>query len=331
MILTLYFLCLTIVTGSCVSNVSENPFFTDDGILTAACPFTNFCTKESKLSPTGNKSRICCESCMCSTNCHHHGNCCPDVQHEADDNLQKPVCYFPVFSPDEKTLYDRKMNYFSGIHSYNAFVSCPVNNTKIGERNLCEERPTDLESLTLVSDSMGYVYKNKYCAECHGKTSYKSWNLKIQCATTDHMSNIQIGNSLKNIGSCMIWSLPPDPSVGEKSLCYNARDACNVTGDLKTYDSTLENKCESYTLYYFYNIGRQTQIYKNVHCLLCNIEGQIEQETCTSELVDSRNPMTVQFSGMLSSTSFSIMRKPVQPKCRKRCTMWQLYDPLFVS
>jgi hypothetical protein len=236
-----------------------------------------------------------------------------------------------VFNPDEKTQYNNKKKYFSGINSYNTFVTCPSTFTDTTVRDLCENSPKDLTSLTVVSDNLGIVYRNKHCAECHGKTSYIAWDIKITCATTTTETNIQMGNSLEKFKPCMVWSLPPEPKVGSKSLCYKTIDTCNVTGEMKTYDVSLNYKCESFNLYYLHTYGRVSQLFNNIYCYLCNTNTPVDLKICPSELQILRSDILVEFTGVLNKASFFTMTTPVQPKCRKRCAKWQISDPLFVS
>jgi hypothetical protein len=153
----------------------------------------------------------CCKSCEMDQICIERKTCCDD-RWQHIKNFTAQVCL-----PGRKVHNMNmrlNMNYLVRAH-------CPSNFSNDDIRNKCEnEEPTTLEDVPFVSPREGdVIYKNRYCAVCHGETNPIVWNLQIDHACIRRVFLLKYYSGLvqnasiinKNlINSCEIYFERPD-------------------------------------------------------------------------------------------------------------------------
>jgi hypothetical protein len=116
----------------------------------------------------------CCKSCELDQICIERKTCCDD-RWQLIKNFAAKVCL-----PGRK-VHNMKRSVNMLNINYLVRAHCPSNFSNDGIRNKCEnEEPSTLEDVPFVSPRKGdVIYKNRYCAICHGETNPIVWNLQI--------------------------------------------------------------------------------------------------------------------------------------------------------
>ena len=257
------------------------------------CPFTNSCQKENAQDSDYRSANNCCHpycSCDLST-CKTLGNCCPDV-----GDIGKPIT--------DKCL----------SAMYQTFQGPDDGLNMPGRYFVMDECPDGYEDVTVVRKCTGYnhkkldetwfvssvdnrlVFRNKYCALCHGVTQYNNWKLGIyDCGEgLDEMKTSTLTNMDQLIMEhCKWFSFPPNNAVGNETRCFIAHyNKCNQTGQWDSYNETIELGCNLYKQPYFYKKRTAILIFENVYCYLCNENVDFflpEAECRIEELSDIRD------------------------------------------
>ena len=141
------------------------------------CPYTTFCmTAAEKEFPGGNHNHVpCCTQCSCSPSCWMFGTCCPDIEQNMPSKPELAVCQynFQIFSSNLVSLIDDKHLKVQ----YRMINSCPTGNIDEDIVSKCENfskiNPQSFDDIALVSDALEHdeIYRNRYCAACHGVTN----------------------------------------------------------------------------------------------------------------------------------------------------------------
>ena len=166
---------ITFVKGWCVASfiwlflLLQSSSCNDLNLWQDYCPYNDFCTKKSlqRLNVLENNHQPCCSNCSCEKDCWLFRDCCPDVSHKQKLHLQQASCDW-LFVKNNYSL-----NYFGSALQYIVIDFCPDGfiDSDNFVRDHCLERfreDTDLSDVVVVSDAKNRIYKNKYCAMCHG-------------------------------------------------------------------------------------------------------------------------------------------------------------------
>ena len=127
--------------------------------------------------------------------------------------------------------------------------TCPDNVLDAVLKQKCAGTVTEsFADLIWVSDSKtNNIYNNRFCAECHGITKYKQWDLTTSCAefvlTDNHTQNIR-----SYPDSCSLSVIPPNRKAYENRCITADISSCNETGLWPTTDSFTESLCESHPI-----------------------------------------------------------------------------------
>jgi hypothetical protein len=137
-----------------------------------------------------------------------------------DETLITHECYFQVYNPNADILSDFDEHIYNGINFYNTCVNCPKTYQNIDTKEKCEGIQKNVDDFTVVSDLQGIVYRKRYCSGCNDVNTTMSWNLILNCRVTKYLIEIQPElETLDELQDCMMWSLPPELSVGRPFLC----------------------------------------------------------------------------------------------------------------
>lgn len=93
-------------------------------------------------------------------------NCCPDVGHKAEEDIQTADCK-PLVVNESMISNNDRPDYYKMVD----FCPCDrhTNNQEVIDR--CKDRfsgSVDFSDVVAVSDTKNRIFKNKYCAMCHG-------------------------------------------------------------------------------------------------------------------------------------------------------------------
>ena len=145
-----------------------------------------------------------------------------------------------------------------------------------------------------VSDSRtGFVYRNRYCAQCHGvpDTQQMTWRSQWRCDSTLQEA-FKSGNGTIDIelllDSCYILfyasteqirSLPLMPRSCDTSVIYICQPPPGTDTSAAKYRS-LSDLCRSELVDIRITESNHLTLYKNAFCALCSTFGQNEQIRC---------------------------------------------------
>lgn len=183
----------------------------------------------------------CCE---CSKHCKYFGTCCLDAFF--DDNITSLKEYVDLFY---KQIVIRKHVRLSPVLNIDHFVpykiiSSPIITTcddaNSGYFESCNKNYS--KSDLLVRDD-SVVYRNKYCALCHGATNYSYVSYQLRCWENDPNKTIADRSCSLSIADYKYKSFPsfypPAEKMtctkSEKSLCLNSYLSLIFTNHSKTY------------------------------------------------------------------------------------------------
>ena len=201
------------------------------------------------------------------------GDCCADFDASVHCSAE---------NPSDFTINGVNIEYYDCIeipgseqNNYGLVLvgKCPASWTDVNTRLNCEvaRDQNDIVGLLPVHDSNKVVYKNIFCAQCHGKSieDVTFWKLEAQClgpCPFDPILGLPIPSGT-GAGFIVRW---PNDDVRPRSCPAHFIDTCAST----VTDEQLIAACNSYfapihfTPSYVY--PEYPQPYRNPHCALCN-------------------------------------------------------------
>ena len=308
------------------------------------CPFTTYCTTNASTEITGS-DLPCCTPCGCTPLCRRHGNCCPDYEHPVamETDYIEPECYRAERNGDNFGSWDPLYSYQDG-DMYTTFTACPRSYGHNSVRIACERKATNLQEFVVVSDKYHVVYKNRFCAQCHGVNDVDTWQVKIICTSTHMAHNFNITDDYFTNDDpvylqdkCILNAEPTDDVAQQKTKCFRALDNCNGTFNYSDFDEERK-ACANYTQYFITKdqvFGFLT-VYQNVHCYLCNQPEDVENvdvyDAIPSDYTRRLGAM-VSFSAVLNIAIFNEQKQETATKKPRisSCESGYIQDPIFVS
>ena len=241
--------------------------------LQSYCPYMNFCHRNATRQPDfiDNHQGPCCLPCSCDDDCVELENCCPDK--DTSHIHASPLdCRKDEVKP-------------GGINLDNPLLYRVVDKSPENERNLalvqkCRgNNRMELSDYIWVSDTTtGKIFRNRYCANCHGVDKFESWNIKTKCIHTFPSNINSFANLLVTDPACSIINVMPDylANVTWKFRCIEfGQSNC----EKKTTNVTLVDACNMYNLPV--QASERRFVFRNVFCQLC-VDPLWEPETCFS-------------------------------------------------
>lgn len=263
------------------------------------CPYTAQCERNATtVLPENLRVGACCTSCSCHDDCLAMGNCCLDKRTTPFLNPLQFIC--------KETLVKRKIETTSideeGIKRYFIIDSCLDNiNSETAKRcSGSTNNNATLEDLVWVSDrDSGRIFKNIYCAKCHGVTNVIQWQVFTTCFDI-LLANIStvLSTVLSDICSFIVDVTEKIAAATEKYRCFLPKyTRCNETGLWDKYDANLKQLCLGFSATYIHPTILGGDLYKNVFCYVCNQRHPaIIQKLC--RLTDNKS-VASQFSALL--------------------------------
>ncbi|KAJ8028304.1 Lysyl oxidase-like 3 [Holothuria leucospilota] len=219
--------------------------------------------------------------CHCDAVCNVFEDCCVDFEEFCDgnDNVHTSSMDHIQFS-DPNLVMSSKCVDISGTRfeelGYVLVAKCPPNYPQLGSVYQCEHNPVaeDVLAKTPVRDSIGVVYKNVYCAICHGRKveELSPWNV-VRISTDNSRDTLEdfLGEILDGVPSQEIYYIAK-PHFAEwvrpcraswSSHCSVKRSDLNMT---ILAEST--SKCGTYYAPIRLSV-LPWRTYQNPDCLVC--------------------------------------------------------------
>ena len=223
--------------------------------------------------------------CRCDEQCTLFGDCCAVSQYRHNTTLE--------FDCVSTSVVDERRD-----TGYWMIASCPESQvfSEIirGLADLCEA--PSLSNPPISDNKTGLVYRNKYCAQCHGvpekeQIPWRSqWrcNNAIQDAFGKRNATIDIAQLLD---SCVLLyytqpsslrRLPHLPRTCDKTVVYTCQPPPGTDTSTAEY-RTLRELCRSELVDIRITESSSTTLYKNEFCALCSTFGQELQILCPLE------------------------------------------------
>ncbi|KAK7107230.1 hypothetical protein V1264_015181 [Littorina saxatilis] len=239
------------------------------------------CTPNASTSVTGSRcTHPSTFPCHCSPWCHTYGTCC----HDLDPDLTSP-------SPETGCV----------VSHWYAFVQCPAEWGHDDVRDRCGTRRGNYTDDEPVSDVTSNVtYRNEWCAQCHGVTSFTRWELNVTCEHFQWLYTAVTQDSfmdlvMDNPQICNLRRIPPEGielhSCPSEWFASDVIRSCNVTGDwgAADYDVEVEVNClRNQRIALYVSSGNETAfvpVFQNLFCAMCNGVRPATTGSCTSPIV----------------------------------------------
>lgn len=252
----------------------------------------------------------CCHKCSCDTNtCFRDRTCCPDIIDSeyfqtAQENLTASDSYIEINDNNigsKRTctpLFLRTSNWFQGRF---AFTVANCKDQFSEHRIKCvREYTSDIDVLAdvvpCVSRSSLEVFRNRFCAYCHGhdNTDIELLEPVLTCDETlfgwDFPDSKTVFEHVLNKSVCNIEFRPKENSSYTLQTCIPSVGNCNATGRWLNYNMDIEIACHAYTA--VVNVYRVH--YQNIFCAVCN-GVNVSRFTCLGEQVAK----SFSFTGLL--------------------------------
>ena len=153
--------------------------------------------------------------------------------------------------------------------AYMMINRCPVTSTNQGKRNLISRDSdlTDISERIPVTGEDGQVYRNEYCAKCHGISNMAHWGVVVACLDpVQNGTNITYGSAYLR-ENCTWYLSPGNESAASASSCNRSTLCESVSNTTESSQYTdLVNKCKVYSQI----VVADNILYKNFHCASCN-------------------------------------------------------------
>ncbi|XP_032791587.2 uncharacterized protein LOC116928587 isoform X2 [Daphnia magna] len=302
--------------------------------------------KVSRISDSPDWTK---RNCLCDDSCIDFGDCCPDSKR---------------YEPNQQRLAGTR---FSCLHlrqyNFNWIVNkCPENWSDPNVAKACETEPSEwqihldpISHMPVTSQVSGITYRNLNCAMCHqdvpgsrgNPSSLRFWNPRLECNSIlagstilqsmtkdDLASKIQWDNEQKMWGlvvdingkgeqfhSCFVDPALPDDLQSYLRPCQPSVNDCPPDW----MDDDIRNKCLSYTSFVY----RPQEIYRNIHCAICN-SAQLQELSCNSSGISFRKlPDSREFNPSAFALLFDLKDNDGSGIVgqAKSCEDGQLYDP----
>ncbi|XP_036362740.1 probable G-protein coupled receptor Mth-like 12 isoform X2 [Octopus sinensis] len=190
--------------------------------------------------------------CSCRPDCYLYNECCSNKINKTASNHKQP---YPSISYSCRKVDDSY---------YYQFDRCPPNHDVTEHVNNCESPDSDdqLQSIPAFGKTSKKLYRNLYCALCHGE-EFILWNLLYNCY---FISNISFENITSYVeeGTCRPTVKLPSEDL-EKYLysCISYISDCPQDN----INRKQRFKCESKPMAL---VTDQVNIFRNIHCATCN-------------------------------------------------------------
>ncbi|CAB3386017.1 Hypothetical predicted protein [Cloeon dipterum] len=223
--------------------------------------------------------------CFCDTDCHAFKDCCHDLAENATLDTEDLIYGLPSSQWScEKISSTPKGPYLWMVSS------CPEQTDQVLAADCAAKAPdrTYLHDLPVIA--AGLLYKNIFCATCHGATYTDLYPLSvgISCQGNDVTSEDLInatyvpGEAMFQLPGRKICKLDVQEfssisglnrnlsAMQNETLIRQCRKLTNVCGN-GWPDQEISEKCSSYTMFVEGMLENRTpSVFRNPHCAICN-------------------------------------------------------------
>ena len=289
-----------------------------NALPTRYCPHTNLCQSNASLPLDDDSVSPCCDDCSCDNDCWKKDNCCPD-KHNATNRSPIIEC--------QETLVKGTSKY-PDFNTYWVVKKCPETTTNTTLIKKCKGRLlSSMDDYIWVSDPFSnQIYKNKWCAECHGINETVEWRVGTECI--DMLNGDFDFNDESRLDRCNLIVIPPGNKDTEINLCNKpVISVGNKTGHWHHFNMSIVQACKAlrqpFTVEHF--VGKS--VYRNVFCAMCNEQGYINygfENVCKTRNAVGRGRGN-RFLGLINWRLY----KDVQQKNNK-CALDEVEDEFLV-
>ena len=208
-------------------------------------------------------------------------------------------------------------NRFIDSQAYMMIVSCPGNFNDKVTIDKCSagfNHKKLLDMIPVSSRLSGLTYRNKYCLLCNEniQTRYiTEWRAEIVYSGSFlHRQFIHNPDTVvdtlkeKEKAFCNLHFTPVDENLTRRCNAFDVIISCNETGLWDIYDDLMESVClDGYPLPILNRIGSQTLTFKNIGCLYCNMQREMNENKLSCGYWDRPLWVKSTFSVMLNLES----------------------------
>ena len=209
----------------------------------------------------------CGERCFCDKLCSMAGDCCSGVN----------ASHWPTAKqgPGRESFTCAYIPEISTSHTISIVDRCPGQYLDMGIKFECETAARGgLLNLPVSDPSTDVLYRNVYCALCHGAEEYVYWLETLYCSNSDKNETQIPTSATKTTEKALDLKLFKDqnrclhktyqhPNFTHR-VCRRHISVCDKIWP----DEVYEKACASHTN--FINVGQT--VYKNKYCAICNYE-----------------------------------------------------------
>ena len=218
----------------------------NDILISEICHFDQSCALSANVSSS------CCRQCSCNEFCEERRTCCQDKNYSMPfkPNIVHQECLPVVNNHIEGILKSKR------IPHYFIRSSCPPNSNAELNKACRIMTPQVVDDLQYVSSRDGRViYRNHFCATCHGETDIVKWNIAIDNNACLYGEDTDVSNltvidfNRILLSKCQFYLIPPD-NLDTKNIYCVPNDTLILTcAPNITLDPKHAMDCE-------YNSGR---------------------------------------------------------------------------
>ena len=264
--------------------------------------------------------------CECDTECILFGDCCVDAFEKSLEITDKENLIDALKEPE--TLYTRsnplsfESFYLSLYHNYSNCYELNVNNSEVAISVIdkCPEtNSTELETIfqrkchnvsacflssipatLLLSKNWQVVFRNVYCARCHGldNDDIVLWEAYEKCPDGFNLTGIKHPEDIRFTGCTGVY-MPPT-NTGNLRQCFREQDLISGCKPRSGKNKKDVLACPSYIAPIIFN----NKPYKNIHCAYCNKTFATKQDSFKPILevaVDKKYQYNDPFGGRMPS------------------------------
>ncbi|XP_077990623.1 uncharacterized protein LOC144444946 [Glandiceps talaboti] len=281
--------------------------------------------------------------CGCDDLCLQYGDCCYDYEFqcvsngkidEKHDNRSSTTMLQEILNRNTSDLIEC-LNPGTIDSKWRLFIAgCPKSWADETIQSQCES--TDFSKIMInlpVFGPNGELYKNVYCAACHGKSrqNIEFWEAQFNLdpSTTNINTSAGLASMLNTIQmiTMPIYSPRNNSRFGLRTPCkYTVKSTCS-----RRSGEMIKKACRSYTAVVAHDIT--SNIFKNPHCAACN-RVSVNDMLCGTKSDSDRMEVNFQTSySMLldfnKQSGFQVKYGETTIENHVTCDEYQVYDPFL--
>lgn len=205
----------------------------------------------------------CCRPCSCDDFCQERKTCCPDMtSYSRNTQIIEQQC-LPAAYSYKPTGFLTSLGSL-GVYYYFVRADCPVDTTgTILARKCAENSHGNIDDVRYVSSSDGLViYKNRFCALCHGEKEVIPWEVGIDYKCIKYYFLDSRNYTVAEVNHvlftrCWLYFKRPKSLNVRTTYCYQEEYLISKCSLQPNPDPNLKIKCEEDTgnlIMYIHNL-----------------------------------------------------------------------------